>query len=112
VGKPGGKSPMGKPRRRWEYNIRMDLERVGCVGMEWIRLVQDRDRWRAFVNAVMNIWGFHKIRGISWLDTNRLASQEEICSMEQVRHNDWFNIMLNWLLENWLLENMFGILEK
>ena len=55
LGKPEGKRPLGRPRRRWEDNIRMDLQGVGCGGMDWIDLPQDRDRWRALVNAVMNI---------------------------------------------------------
>ena len=55
VGKPEGKRPLGRPRRRWEDNIKMDLKEVGCGGMEWIELAQDRDRWRALVNAVMNL---------------------------------------------------------
>ena len=55
VGKPKGKKPLGRPRRRWEDNIKMDLQEVGCGGMDWIDLVQDTDRWRALVNAVMNI---------------------------------------------------------
>ena len=55
VGKPGGKRPLGRPRLRWEDNIKMDLQEVGCGGMEWIDLAQDRDRWRAVVNAVMNL---------------------------------------------------------
>ena len=64
VGKPEGKRPLGRPRRRWENNIKMDLKEVGCGDMDWIELAQDRDRWRSLVNAVMN-FGFHKMRGIS-----------------------------------------------
>ena len=55
VGKPEVKRPLGRPRRRWEDNIKMDLQKVGCGGMDWIELAQDRDRWRALVNAVMNL---------------------------------------------------------
>jgi hypothetical protein len=55
VGEPEGKRPLGRPRRRWEDNIRMDLQEVRCGGMEWIGLAQDRDRWREVVNAVMNL---------------------------------------------------------
>jgi hypothetical protein len=55
VGKQGGKIPLGRPRLRWEDNIKMDLKEVGCGGMDWIELVQDRDRWRALVNVVMNL---------------------------------------------------------
>jgi len=55
VGKPEGKRPLGRPRRRWEYNIKMDLKDVECLGMEWIELAQDRDRWWTLVNAVMNL---------------------------------------------------------
>ena len=55
VGKPGGKRPLGRPRRRWENNIKMDLQEVGCGGMDWIELAQDRDRRRALVHAVMNL---------------------------------------------------------
>ena len=53
VGKPEGKRPLGRPRCRWED--KMELQEVGCVGMDWIDLAQDRDRWRAVVNAVMNL---------------------------------------------------------
>ena len=54
VGKSEGKRPLGRPRPRWEDNIKMDLQEVGFRGMDWIKLAQDRDRWRALVNAVMN----------------------------------------------------------
>ena len=55
VGKPEGKRPPGGPRRRWEDNIKMDLQEVGCRGMDWIDVSEDRDRLRALVNAVMNL---------------------------------------------------------
>jgi len=55
VGKPEGKTPVGRPRRTWEDNIEMDLWEFGCGNMDWIELAQDRDRWRALVNAVMNL---------------------------------------------------------
>jgi len=55
VGKPEGKSPLGRPRGRWKDNIKMDLQDVGRRGMDWIELAQDRDRWRAVINAVMNL---------------------------------------------------------
>jgi hypothetical protein len=55
VGKPEGKRPLGRPRRRWEDGIRMDLRDIGLGGVDWIRLSQDRDRWRAVVSAVMNL---------------------------------------------------------
>jgi hypothetical protein len=55
VGKPEGKRPLGRPRRGWEDNIKMDVQEVGCEYMDWIELAQDRDRWRALVTAVMNL---------------------------------------------------------
>ena len=54
AGKPEGKRPLGRPRRRWEDNIKMYLQEVGCGVMDWIELAQDRDKWRELVNAVMN----------------------------------------------------------
>jgi hypothetical protein len=55
VGKPDGKRPLGRPRRRWVDNIKMDLGGIGWDGVDWIKLAQDRDQWRAFVNTVMNL---------------------------------------------------------
>jgi len=55
VEKPEGKRPLGRLRLRWEDNIKMDLQQVGCGGMDWIELAQDRDSWRALVNAVMSL---------------------------------------------------------
>jgi hypothetical protein len=55
VGKPEGKRPLGRPRRRWDDNIRMDLREIGWGGMDWIDLAQNRDQWRALVNTVMNL---------------------------------------------------------
>jgi hypothetical protein len=55
VGKPEGKRPLGRPRRRWEDWVRMDLREIGLGGVGWIRLPQDSDRWRAVVSAVMNL---------------------------------------------------------
>jgi len=55
VGKPEGKRTLGNPKHRWEDDMKIDLQGVGCGGMDWIQLPQDRDRWRALVNAVMNL---------------------------------------------------------
>ena len=55
VGKPDGRRPLERPRPRWVDNIKMDLQEVGCGGMDWIELDQDRYRWRALVNMVMNL---------------------------------------------------------
>jgi hypothetical protein len=55
-GKPEGKRPLGRPSHRWEDDIKMDLQEAGCGGMDWIELDQDRDRWQARLNEVMNLW--------------------------------------------------------
>ena len=55
LGEPEGKRPLGRPRRRWKDNIKMDLQEVECGGMDWIELAHDRDWWWALVNVVMNI---------------------------------------------------------
>ena len=64
VGKPEGKRPLGRPRRRWEDNIKMDLREVGGGCEDWMELAQDRDRWRALVSTVMSL-RVPKMRGIS-----------------------------------------------
>ena len=56
VGKPEGRRPLKRPRRRWEDNIRMGLLEVGCRGVDWMELAQEMDRWRALVSAAMNLW--------------------------------------------------------
>jgi hypothetical protein len=56
VGKPEGKRPLGRPRRMWVDNIKMDLGEIGWGGMDWIDLAQDMDQWRPLVNMVMNLW--------------------------------------------------------
>ena len=64
VGKPEGKRPLGRPRRRWEDNIKMDLQEMGGGCGDWMELAQDKDRWRALVSTVMNL-RVPKMRGIS-----------------------------------------------
>jgi hypothetical protein len=56
VAKPEGKRPLGRPRRRWVDNIKMDLREIGWDGVDWIDITQDRDQWRALVNTVLNLW--------------------------------------------------------
>jgi hypothetical protein len=56
VGRLEGKKPLGRTRRRWEDNIKLDLREIGIDGANWIQLAQDRVQWRAFVNTVMNLW--------------------------------------------------------
>jgi hypothetical protein len=56
VGKLKGKRPLGRPRRRWKNNIKMDLREIGWGGVHWIDLAQDREQWKALVNTVINLW--------------------------------------------------------
>jgi hypothetical protein len=70
VGKPEGKRSLGRPRRRWVDNIKMDLREIGWNGMDWIGLAQDRDQWRALVNTVM----YHKMLVSSSVAAQLVAS--------------------------------------
>jgi hypothetical protein len=81
VGKPGGKRPLERPRRRWVDNIRMDLGEVGCGDVDWIGLAQDRNRWRALVNSVLNLrvpWNAGKLS--SGLAASGLSSSVQLHS--------------------------------
>jgi hypothetical protein len=82
MGKPEGKKPLGRPRSKWDDNIKMDLQEMGRGCGELMELAQDRDRWRALVSTVMNLRG--SVKCGEFLDQlqNQLASQEELCSME------------------------------
>ena len=71
VGKPEGRRPLGRPRRRWEDNIRMDLREVGCGCVDWMELAQDRDRWRALVSALTLRRLMSYIYGATILDVSR-----------------------------------------
>jgi hypothetical protein len=84
VGKPEGKRPLGKPRRRWEDNIKKDLRDIGWGGTDWIDRAQNRDQWRALVNVVIN-FGFHKMCS-SWVPAQLAASQMGISSMQLVSY--------------------------
>jgi hypothetical protein len=56
MGEPEGKRQLGRPRQRWEHNIKMDLREIGCDGVDCIHLAQDRDQWWALMNMLMNLW--------------------------------------------------------
>ena len=80
VGKPEGKRPLGRPRRRWVDNIRTDLQEVGCGYMDWIRLAQDRDRWRTLLSAVMNL-------RVPWNAGNFLTSYKPVSFSRRTLHH-------------------------
>jgi hypothetical protein len=119
VGKPEGKRPLGRPRCRWEDNTKTDLQEVGCVGcggMDWIELAQDRDRWRALVNAVMNLRGPYNARNFLTsckpVSFSRRTLLYGVWSMEYVlvQHSAWFTWHPNlysavsnlfWHTKNW-----------
>ena len=80
VGKPEGRRPLGRPRRRWVDNIRTDLQEVGCGYMDWIGVAQDRDRWRTLVSAVMNL-------RVPWNAGNFLASCKPVSFSRRTLHH-------------------------
>jgi hypothetical protein len=80
VGKPEGKRPLGRPRHRWIDNIKMDLLEIGVSVVDWIGLAQDRYRWRALVNSVMNL-GFHKMLGNYRVAAQLVASRVVLSSI-------------------------------
>jgi hypothetical protein len=83
VGRPEGKRPLGRPRLRWEDNIKMNLREKGIGGANWIQLAQDKVQWRAFVNTVMNLRiRFHKESKIFWQAVWQSAFQIISCTME------------------------------
>jgi hypothetical protein len=84
-GRTERKRPLGTPRRRWDYYIKMDLQEVDWWGMDWIGLVQDRDGWREVVNVIMNSLVPKNVGDFFFLAEILLASQEGLCSLEQVR---------------------------
>jgi len=108
VGKPKGKWPLGRPRRRWVDNIRIDLQEMGCRYMEWIGLAQDTDRWRTLVSAVMSF-------RVPWNAGNFLTSCKPVSCSRRTLHrgvskyiyivNTW-----NYLKENFSVTNMANVL--
>ena len=80
LGKPEGRRPLRRPRRRWADNIRMDLQEVGCGYMDWIGLAQDRDRWRTLVSAVMKL-------GVLWNAGNFLTSCKPVSFSRRTLHH-------------------------
>jgi hypothetical protein len=106
VGKPEGKRPLGRPRRRWEDNIRMDLREIGWGGMDCTDLAQDRDRWRALVNTVMNL-RVHKMLGNSSAAAQLAASHEGLSSMELVS----YIIIITFLSSNSIVGVVFMVTE-
>ena len=80
LGKPEGRRPLGRPRRRWVDNIRMDLQEMGCGYVDWIGLAQDRDRWRTLVSAVMNV-------RVPWNEGNFLTSCKPVSFSRRTLHH-------------------------
>ena len=108
VGKPEGKRPLGRPRRRWVDNIRMDLQEVGCGYMDWIGLAQDRETWRTLVSAVMNL-------RVPWNEGNFLTSCKPVSFSRRTLHHGvskWVCIAGNLLNREWVNACAFYIFSK
>ena len=97
VGRPEVRRPLQKTQHRWDDNNKMDLQKEGWGGMDWIDLAHERDRWRGLVNAVIN-FRFPDKAGISWLAKKRLASQKGLSSMESSR--TWRQVLPHFNPEN------------
>ena len=105
VGKPEGKRPLGRLRRRWVDNIRMDLQEVGCGCMDWIGLAQDRDRWRTLVSAVMNL-------RVPWNAGNFLTSCKPVSfSRRTLHYGEWVSIIIPIIIYcNWVFHSVAVVL--
>ena len=100
VGKPVGRRPLGRPRRRWADKIRTNLQEVACVYMDWIGLAQDRDRWRALVSAVMNL-------RVAWNAGNFLTSCRPVSFTRRTLHHG-VSKYVAWLLAERLICPVYG----
>ena len=105
VGKPEGKRPLGRPRRRWVDNIRMDLQEVGCGYVDWIELAQDRDGWRTLVSAVMNL-------RVPWNAGNFLTSCKPVSCSRRTLHRAVSNSTFPFLTSSTCFEPHGFILRK
>jgi hypothetical protein len=82
AGKQEGRRPLGRPRLRWEGNIKVDLREIGWGGMDWIDLAQDRDQWRALVNVVINLWVPHGVgKFLSSCITGCVSRRAQLCEL-------------------------------
>ena len=98
LGKPKQKRPPGRPRQRWEDNIKMDLKEMGWDCVDWAYITHDKDKWQAVVNKATNLLYFTK-QGIFWLDQKLSASQEGLCSMQLVQNWTFQAMILHGLPE-------------
>ena len=100
-GKPEEKRPLGRPRRRWEDNIKIDLREVGGGCGDWMELAQDGDRWQALVSTVRNLW-VPKMRGISWLASEPVSFSRRTLLHGVSKHYIWSRMILK-------LDNVYAL---